>query len=146
MHIFYGGLIEPNKIELDSFTEGAFMNLPIPKAWDLLNRIRDHRVSWNFGLGSEGGIEIEHDCIHDYNKKGHVKELSKELYLDSDLVLQVVKAFTEHIKAPKEGLVKYDPPPEPEKKREVKATLASLEPIYEIPFPNTAQKHIFEYA
>ena len=49
------------------------MNLPIPKAWALLNRIRDHRVSWNFGLGNEGGVEIEHDCIHDYNKKGHVK-------------------------------------------------------------------------
>ena len=87
LHIFYGGLTEPNKIEVDSFAEGAFINLPIPKAWALLNRIRDHRVSWNFGLGSEGGIEIEHDCIHDYNKKGHVNELSKKLYLDSDLVL-----------------------------------------------------------
>ena len=52
-------------------------------------------------------------------------------------MLHVVKAFTEHIKAPKEGLVKYDPPPEHEKKREVKTTLASLEPTYEIPLPNT---------
>ncbi|MEI4920881.1 hypothetical protein Q8G81_35585, partial [Klebsiella pneumoniae] len=71
-------------------------------------------------------------------KKGHVKELSKELYLDLDLVLQVVKAFTEHIKAPKVGPVNYDPPPEPEKKREDKATLASLEPMHELSFPNTA--------
>ena len=61
-----------------------------------------------------------------------------QLYLDLDLVLQVVKAFTEHIKAPKEGLVKYDPPPEPEKKIEDTTTLASVEPIYEVPFPNTA--------
>ena len=59
-------------------------------------------------------------------------------------MLQVVKAFTEHIKAPEEGLSKFDLPPEPEKKREVKATLASLEPIYEIPFPNTIHKHILE--
>ena len=49
-------------------------------------------------------------------------------------MLQVVKAFTEHIKALKEGSAKFDPPPEPEKKREVKATLASIEPIDEIPF------------
>ena len=63
------------------------MDLPITKAWALLNRIHDHRVSWNFGLGSEGGTKIDHECIHDYNKKGHVNELSKELYLDSDLVL-----------------------------------------------------------
>ena len=76
-------------------------------------------------------------------KKGNVNDLSKDLYLDSDLVLHAVKAFTEHIKAPKEGWVKYEPQPEPEK--EVKATLASLEPINEIPFPNTVQKHILEY-
>ena len=68
-----------------------------------------------------------------------------QLYLDLDLVLQVVKAFIEHIKAPKEGPVKYDPPPEQEKKREDEATLASIEPIYEVPFLNTAQKHILEY-
>ena len=60
-------------------------------------------------------------------------------------MLQVVKAFTEHIKAPKEGPVKYDPPLEPEKKREDKATLTSLEPINEMPFPNAVQKHILEY-
>ena len=121
------------------------MSLPITKAWGLLNRIREHRVAWNFGLGSEGGIEIDYDCIHDYDKKGNVSDLSKDLYLDSDLVLHVVKAFTEHIRAPKEGWVKYEPQPEPEKEKEVKATLASLEPINEIPFFNTVQKHIIEY-
>ena len=65
--------------------------------------------------------------------------------MDSDLVLHVVKAFTEHIRAPKEGWVKYEPQPKPKKENEVKATLASLEPIDEIPFPNTVQKHIIEY-
>ena len=55
LHISYGGLIEPNKIELDSCARGSFMDLPITKAWDLLNRIHDHRVSWSVGLGSEGG-------------------------------------------------------------------------------------------
>ena len=65
--------------------------------------------------------------------------------MDSDLVLHVVKAFTEYTRAPKEGWVKYEPQPEPAKEKEVKATLASLEPIDEIPFPNTMQKHILEY-
>ena len=60
-------------------------------------------------------------------------------------MLHVVKAFTEHIRTPKEGWVKYEPSPEPEKEKEVKATLASLEPMDEIPFPNTMQKHILEY-
>ena len=45
------------------------MSLSITKAWDLLNRIREHRVAWNFGLGSEGGIEIYYDNIHDYDKR-----------------------------------------------------------------------------
>ena len=39
----------------------------------------------------------------------------------------------------------FSPQPEPEKEKEVKATLASLEPMDEIPFPNTVQKHILEY-
>ena len=56
LHIFYGGLIESNKLELDSCARGAFMSLPITKAWGLLNRIREHRVAWNFGLGSEGAV------------------------------------------------------------------------------------------
>ena len=72
LHIFYGGLIESNKLELDSCARGAFMSLPITKAWGLLNRIREHKVAWNFGLGSEGGIEIDYDCIHDYDKKGKI--------------------------------------------------------------------------
>ena len=74
LHIFYGGLIESNKLELDSCARGAFMSLPITKAWGLLNRICEHRVAWNFGLGSEGGIEIDYDCIHDYDKKGNVSD------------------------------------------------------------------------
>ena len=57
-------------------------------------------------------------------------------------MLHVVKAFTEQIRASKEDWVKYEPPPEPEKEIEVKATMASLEPMN---FPNTVQKHILEY-
>ena len=83
----------------------------------MLNRLREHREAWNFGLGSKGGIEIDYDCIHAYNKEGCVNNLSKDLYLDSDLVLHVVKAFTEYINASKEDWVKYEPPPESERKK-----------------------------
>ena len=53
LHMFYGGLTESNKLELDSCAKGAFTNLPISKAWGLLNRIREHREAWNFGLGRD---------------------------------------------------------------------------------------------
>ena len=101
MHIFYGGLDEANKTELDLSANGAFMDYPIAKASDLLNRTRRNREAWNFKLGSKGGVEIEYDCIHAFKESGHVDDLTKELHLDSDLVLQVVKSFTEHIRAPK---------------------------------------------
>ena len=69
--------------------------------WGLLSRISDHRVSWNFGLGSEGGIKIDYDCIHDYDKMGNVNDLSKDLNLDLDLVLHVVKLLVHISKLPR---------------------------------------------
>ena len=52
-------------------------------------------------MGSDGGIEIEHDCIHAFQKTGRVDDLAKEMHLDTDIVLHVIKSFIEHIEAPK---------------------------------------------
>ena len=68
LHIFYGGLLEANRTELDLAAGGAFMDYSITKAWALLNRIRRNRESWFSDLGSEGGIEIDYDCIHAFQK------------------------------------------------------------------------------
>ena len=79
------------------------MDYSINKAWQLLDKIRRNREAWSFDMGSDGGIEIEHDCIHAFQKTGRVDDLAKEMHLDTDIVLHVRKSFTEHIDAPKKG-------------------------------------------
>ena len=108
LHIFYGGLSEANRTEIDLASGGVFMDFSISKAWQLLDRVRRTRESWSFDIGGEGGIEIDYDCIHAGQKTGKVEDLAKELHLDTDIVLHVIKSFTEHIEAPKKvGLNMY---------------------------------------
>jgi hypothetical protein len=148
LHIFYGGLGEANRTEVDLALGGAFMEYPVTKAWELLERIRRNRETWSFNIGGEGGIEIDYDCINAFNQTGKVDDLAKDLHLDTNIVLHVIKSFTEHIEAPKKDWIHYVPPPEPMKKVHT-VVKTPLEPRKErppyvepIPFPRTMQKHI----
>jgi hypothetical protein len=89
------------------------MDCTITKAWALLDKMRRNRESWFHDLGSEYGIESDYDCIHDFNRTSKVDELAEDLYLDSDIVLHVIKAFTEHMKAHKKDRLRF-PKPKPE--------------------------------
>ena len=65
------------------------MELTIAKAWELLECILRNRETWGFDLGSEGGIEIEYDCLNAYKESDKVKETADELQLYDDIVLQI---------------------------------------------------------
>ena len=145
LRVFYGGLNEANRTELDLASGGVFMDYSIKKAWQLLDKIRSNREAWSFDLGSDGGVEIEYDCIRAFQKTGLVDDLAKDMHLDTDIVLQVLKTFTEEMGAPKKGWTGYVPPPKEEKLIQQVA----LEPIAErppyvetVPFPRTMWKHI----
>jgi hypothetical protein len=110
LHIFYGGLQEENRTTLDLAAWGAFMDCTITKAWAILDKMRRNRESWFRDLGSEGGIEIDYDCIHAFNKTGKVDKLAIDLYLDSNIVQHVIKDFTEHKKDPKKDWLCFPKP------------------------------------
>ena len=90
------------------------MDYSIKKAWRLLDKICSNREAWSFDLGSDGGVEIEYDCIRAFQKTGLVDDLAKDMHLDTDIVLQVLKKFTEEMGAPKKGWTGYVPPPKEE--------------------------------
>ena len=73
LHIFYGGLNQDNKKEIDLASGGAFMEFTVTQAWELLERIHRNRETWGFDLGGEGGIEVEYDCLNAYKETGKVK-------------------------------------------------------------------------
>jgi hypothetical protein len=68
LQILYGELQEENRTTLDLAVGGYFMDCTITKAWALLDKMRRNRESWFHDLGSEGGIVIDYDCIHAFNK------------------------------------------------------------------------------
>ena len=74
LHVFYGGLDQDNKRELDLLSGGSFMELTSEQAWVRLDKVHRNRESWGFDLGSKGEIEIEHDCLNSYKNTGQLKE------------------------------------------------------------------------
>lgn len=83
------------------------MKFTITEAWKLLDKIRDNRETWSFGIGDEGGLKVEHDYIKTFQEVGQVDELTKRFYLDSDIILYIVQYVTDHIEAPKKGWTCY---------------------------------------
>ena len=58
----------------------------------------------------EGGIELNYDCIKKFLKTGMVEDIVADFHLDSDIVLQMIQTYTEHLKVPKEKWERYEPP------------------------------------
>jgi hypothetical protein len=94
LHVFYGGLEQYNKRELDLLSGGSFIELTAEQAWTRLDKVHRNRVSWGFNLGSEGEIEIEHHYLNSYKNTGKLKETANELNLDDVMVLCLLQAFT----------------------------------------------------
>jgi hypothetical protein len=48
LHIFYGGLNQDNKKEIDLTSGGAFMEFTVTQAFELLERIRRNKETLRF--------------------------------------------------------------------------------------------------
>jgi hypothetical protein len=59
--------------------------------------MRHNRESLFSDLGSKGSVEINYDCLRAFYKTGKVEELVGDLFVDHEIVLQVLQAFIEHI-------------------------------------------------
>jgi hypothetical protein len=74
--------------------------------------------------------------------------LARSIHLDTNIILNVIKSFTEHIKAPKKGWISYVPPPKSVKKVDaiietpLELTQERSSFVEPIPYTRTMQKHI----
>ena len=57
LYIFYGGLSNENRIELDMMSGGEFMDHTVCQAWKQLDKVRKTRESWYPDLGDVGELE-----------------------------------------------------------------------------------------
>ena len=148
LYVFYGGLEQDNKKELDMLSGASFMELTTELAWICLDKVHKNRVSWGFGLESGGEIEIEYDYLNSYKNTEKIKETANELNLDDVMVLDVLQAFTEFIELPKKEWLHYTPPPQVVEVTQVEAEVPKVVPIEmspynePLPYPMAAERHI----
>ena len=113
----------------------------------LLNDMRMNKEAWSEDLGNKGGTEVEHDCIQDFIDAGKLDKLSETLHIDSDIILQLVKRYSQYLKLPKKNWIKYTPRKEvatihvPEEEEHV---VEEKETPYEPPLPFPEAKRIHE--
>ena len=85
------------------------MKYTIDQAWELLNDMRMNKEAWSEDLGNKGGIEVEYDCIQDFIDAGKLDKLSETLHMDSDIILQLIKRYSQFLQLPKKNQIKYAP-------------------------------------
>ena len=74
------------------------MKYTIDQAWELLNDMRMNKEAWSEDLGNKGGTEVEYDCIQDFIDAGKLDKLSETLHMDSDIILQLIKRYSQFLK------------------------------------------------
>ena len=135
-------------------SRGSFLDFTITEAWKLLDTMRQTREAWSSDLGDKWGIKIEHDCIKAFVATGEVYELAEKHHIDTDIILHVLQAVAEQIKAPKKGWFGYGKPVERPPKWKVECAYidaplgpAKERPPYEEPppFPRTERMHELAY-
>lgn len=87
------------------------MEYTIAQAWALLDNIDISHEAWELDQGGEGGVEVDYDCIKSFSNTGKVEEPCGDFYLDSDIVLWIIKTYTKHLHVPKEKREQYKEPP-----------------------------------
>ena len=74
------------------------MKYTIDQAWELLNDMRINKEAWSEDLGCKEGTEVEYNCIQEFIDVGKLDKLSQTLHMDSDIILQLIKRYSQLLK------------------------------------------------
>lgn len=73
------------------------MECNVNQAWRLLDKICVNHGSCELDKGNDGRVELDYDCSKTYSQSGKVDKLSGNFHVDPDVVLQIIKYYTEHL-------------------------------------------------
>jgi hypothetical protein len=108
VHTFYRELSDENREEVDMASGGAFSDFTMTQAWELLDTMHSNTESWITDVEGNGGVELDYECIQTFLKTGKQENLVANFHLDSDVILQIVKKYTEYLQVPKENWENYE--------------------------------------
>ena len=69
--------------------------------------MRINKEAWSEDLGSKGGTGVEYDCIQYFIDAGKLDKLSETLHMDSDIILKLIKWYSQFLHLPNKNWIKY---------------------------------------
>ena len=100
LHIFYGGLFNSNKKQLDDICHGSFMDITAKHAWKFLNEIYKLSVSDTIETKNAGPIKLDPECVATFSKTGEIKDLLGNLELGDETLVEIYSLFSKYMQEP----------------------------------------------
>ncbi|KAK1684189.1 hypothetical protein QYE76_045037 [Lolium multiflorum] len=107
---FYARLSFQDKTLLDTSCSGSFTRNKEEFKRDLLDRIQENTEGWENDKDRESGIIYDYKCIEAFMDTDKFRNMSATYGLDSQVVVNLYKAFASHYELPKKNFDKYHEP------------------------------------
>ncbi|KAK1650606.1 hypothetical protein QYE76_068411 [Lolium multiflorum] len=107
---FYARLSFQDKTLLDTSCSGSFTRKNEEFKRDLLDRIQENTEGWENDKDRESGIIYDYKCIEAFMDTDKFRNMSATYGLDSQVVVNLYKAFASHYELPKKNFDKYHEP------------------------------------
>ncbi|KAK1684502.1 hypothetical protein QYE76_045350 [Lolium multiflorum] len=99
-----------NKTLLDTSCSGSFTRNKEEFKRDLLDRIQENTEGWENDKDRESGIIYDYKCIEAFMDTDKFRNMSATYGLDSQVAVNLYKAFASHYELPKKNFDKYHEP------------------------------------
>ncbi|KAK1628869.1 hypothetical protein QYE76_003184 [Lolium multiflorum] len=107
---FYARLSFQDKTLLDTSCSGSFTRNKEEFKRDLLDRIQENTEGWENDKDRESGIIYDYKCIEAFMDTDLFRNMSATYGLDSQVAVNLYKAFASHYELPKKNFDKYHEP------------------------------------
>ncbi|KAK1613695.1 hypothetical protein QYE76_019212 [Lolium multiflorum] len=107
---FYARLSFQDKTLLDTSCSGSFTRNKEEFKRDLLDRIQENTEGWENDKDRESGIIYDYKCIETFMDTDKFRNMSATYGLDSQVAVNLYKAFASHYELPKKNFDKYHEP------------------------------------
>ncbi|KAK1605983.1 hypothetical protein QYE76_029656 [Lolium multiflorum] len=107
---FYARLSFQDKTLLDTSCSGSFTRNKEEFKRDLLDRIQENTEGWENDKDRESGIIYDYKCIEAFMDTDKFCNMSAIYGLDSQVAVNLYKAFASHYELPKKNFDKYHEP------------------------------------
>ncbi|KAK1678265.1 hypothetical protein QYE76_039113 [Lolium multiflorum] len=107
---FYARLSFQDKTLLDTSCSGSFTRNKEEFKRDLLDRIQENTEGWENDKDRESGIIYDYKCIEAFMDTDKFRNMSAIYGLDSQVAVNLYKAFASHYELPKKNFDKYHEP------------------------------------